>query len=274
MGATLKTISFATALLLACATVSIPAVAWTNGQTGNTGTNTATECSNPPYSTHDWIADHALALLPTEEKAWLVPHRALYLIGTEAPDNQNIRLACGVPHRGYDDRSQGHSVQWNASVTQMITDRPAVRAQEEYDKAVVAFRQGKLGHAAFFLGAMAHYIGDVSQYGHNYRNETFHGEYETWAAGLTPAFNGGTFESAVSLDSLVRRSPYTATRRVSRVAFAGDEDILRATQMDTLFSTKPPAFMTSVGASLNLGVNEVADVLHTFFLNVVSEEDE
>jgi hypothetical protein len=28
-----------------------------------------------------------------------------------------------------------------------------------------------------------------------------------------------------------------------------------------------------IGHSLNLGVNELADVLHTFFLNVVSEDD-
>ena len=44
--------------------------------------------------------------------------------------------------------------------------------------------------------------------------------------------------------------------------------------MDSLFSTKPPNFIASVGASLNLGVNELADVLHTFFLNVVSEDNE
>ena len=109
----------------------------------------------------------------------------------------------------------------------MIADRPAVRAQD-YDKAVVAFPQGKLGHAAFFLGAMAHYIGDVCQYGHNYRNEVVHSAYEQWAAVRTPSFNGGTFGSATSLDSLVSRTPYTAVRRVSRVSFAGNGVILPA----------------------------------------------
>ena len=43
--------------------------------------------------------------------------------------------------------------------------------------------------------------------------------------------------------------------------------------MDTLFSSKPQEFIDSVGASLNVGVNELADVLHTFFLNVVEEND-
>lgn len=250
--------------------------AWNNGQAGNTGTNTAAECKNPPYATHDWIADHALDILPGDEKAWLVPHRAVYLIGTEAPDNRAIRLSCGVPHRGYDDRSRGHSIEWNAAVTEMLNDRPAVRAQEEYDKAVIAFHQGEPAHAAFYLGAMAHYIGDVSQYGHSWRNETHHSDYETWAAKLTSSFSGGTFESAIDLDSLSRRTPYTAARRVSRATFAGDDDddILPAPRMDALFSSKPEEFMESVGASLNVGVNELADVLHTFYLNVVDEEDD
>ena len=65
--------------------------AWNNGQTGNTGTDTKAECSNPPYATHDWIADHAMDLLPTEEKTWLTPHKALYLIGTEAPGSLRTR---------------------------------------------------------------------------------------------------------------------------------------------------------------------------------------
>jgi hypothetical protein len=36
--------------------------------------------------------------------------------------------------------------------------------------------------------------------------------------------------------------------------------------------TTPPEFIASVEASLNLAVNELADVLHTFFLNVVSDD--
>ena len=42
--------------------------------------------------------------------------------------------------------------------------------------------------------------------------------------------------------------------------------------MDFHFALKPPQFINSVGASLNLGVNELADVLHTFFVNVVDED--
>lgn len=247
-------------------------LAWNNGPAGNTTTNLPSECASPRYATHDWIADHAFDILPAAEKAWLLPHRNLYLLGTEAPDSNDIPLACGGPNAGYDDRSRGHSIEWDADAKVMLNDRAAVRAQEEYGKAVIAFQQGEPGHAAFYLGAMAHYIGDVSQYGHSWRDEVHHGDYESWAATRTDSFAEGFFESYIQLDSLVRRTPYTATKRISVSTFAGNDRILTAQEMDLLFSTKPQEYIDSVGDSLNLAVNELADVLHTFYLNVVQEE--
>ena len=46
-----------------------------------------------------------------------------------------------------------------------------------------------------------------------------------------------------------------------------------AAEMDARYSTQGAAYTDSIGHSLNLGVNELADVLHTFFLNVVAGED-
>jgi hypothetical protein len=80
-----------------------------------------------------------------------------------------------------------------------------------------------------------------------------------------------TFRDFIDLDSLTRRTAFTATRRVSRTVFLGQGDILPARKMDSLFSSKPEEF---IGTSLNVGVNELADVLHTFFLNVVEENDD
>jgi hypothetical protein len=118
-----------------------PGLAWNNGQSGNANTDTAAECSNPPYATHDWIAEQALMLLPQAEREWLMPFKTVYLIGTEAPDFKLIPTACQMPHRGYDDRSQGHSVEWASDGSHMVKDRAAQRAQEEYNKAAIAFRQ-------------------------------------------------------------------------------------------------------------------------------------
>lgn len=72
------------------------AVGWSNGPDGNANTNIASECTNPPYTTHDWVAEHALLLLPENERAWLMPHLTMYLLGTEAPDNDDIPASCGA----------------------------------------------------------------------------------------------------------------------------------------------------------------------------------
>ena len=77
-------------------------LAWGNGQSGNATTNQPSECAIPPYSTHDWVAENALELLPDPEAAWLIPHRTLYRLGTEAPDNNDIPDSCGAPNNGYD----------------------------------------------------------------------------------------------------------------------------------------------------------------------------
>lgn len=259
---------------LGCVVAILGLAAWSNGPSGNTGTNTAAECAAPPYATHDWIADHARALLPAAERAWLDPHQAIYLVGTEAPDNNGIAAACGTPHRGYDDRSQGHSVEWDAAWSAMIVDRAAVRARQEYDKAVAAYQAGDPRAAAFYLGAMAHYIGDVSQYGHAvpWEPPSTHSSYERWAATRTATFAAGHFESAIQPDNLVSRTPYTAVKRISKATSRGQGAILSARAMELLQSNRAdPQFVTSVGASLNLGVNELADVLHTFYLNVAAE---
>ena len=84
------------------------------------------------------------------------------------------------------------------------------------------------------------------------------------------------FESHIELDKLVRRRPYTAVKRISKVTSQGRGEILPAEEMDDLYAgnPKPREFIDSAGCSLNLVVNELADVLHTFYLNVVAEEGE
>ena len=48
----------------------------------------------------------------------------------------------------------------------MQDDAAAVRAREEYAKAVVAFNAGNKTEAAKRLGVMAHYISDMAVFGH------------------------------------------------------------------------------------------------------------
>lgn len=264
----MRTVPFVLAVIL----TPLGAFAWNNGGAGS---------RTPGYATHDWIAEHAMMLLPENERAWLEPHRDAYLLGTEAPDNANIPASCGTPHTGYDDRGSGHSVEWAADFSDFVSDgqggkkdRAARRAREEYNKAAEAFEEGDPAAAAFFLGAMAHYIGDVAQYGHTYPDERIHSLYEGWAERRTDTFDQEqVFESHLALDSLVRRRPYTAVKRISLRTLRGEGEILTATEMDRKYAAqeRDEEFIASVGASLNLAVNELADVLHRFWLNEVNE---
>ena len=53
----------------------------------------------------------------------------------------------------------------------IIKDRAVTRAEDEYQKAVTTYKVSKPSDAAYYLGAMAYYIGVVSQYSYSYRGE-------------------------------------------------------------------------------------------------------
>jgi hypothetical protein len=118
---------------------------------------------------------------------------------------------------------------------------------------------------------MAHYVGDVSQYGHAVPFERHHSDYEGWVGRRTKLFDDGTFENYVAPDRFVRRSSYTAVKYISKKTAGGSGQILWATRMDALYPEKNnnQTYQDSVGASLNYGVNALADILHTFYLNEV-----
>ncbi len=247
-----------------------PSLAWKNGPSGNKVTNSAKDCMDPPYSTHDWIADHGRALLPTGERAWLDSHRKILFIGTEAPDYDKIRLACGVPNRGYNDTGGGnHDLRFD-DFENVTIDTPAYRAQQEYDKAAAAYRSGKHADAAYYLGAAAHYIGDLSQYGHTMKGEFHHADFEIWVGSLTPSFDGGgVFERFIKADGLEPRSAYDAVIRTGKLTRFGKNPVIAPGDMDELDVRNSPAALSSIGHTLNKAVNETADMLHGFYVTVV-----
>lgn len=238
--------------------------AWKNGQDGNASTDKPSECSNPPYSTHDWIADQALSLMPSDY--WLNNHKTMYLLGTEAPDNSQIPTECNTPHTGYNDRGSGHSVEWDETCNCMIVDRAAARAKEEHIKALSAYRAGNTSHAAFYLGAMVHYIGDVIAYPHTYPDEEHHSPYEGWVGRRTKAIDSSVFTGYIKSNKLINRKPYTAVKRISKTIVWGKGNILTAVEMDNMYKHKKDnqVYLDSIGESLNYGVNEIADILYRF----------
>ena len=258
---------FSTLLILIVIAVSLEA--WSGGPSGVAYTRQPSECPSPPYSVHDWIADHARAQLPPEERAWLDPYRAMYLLGTEAPEHRGIPTACGAPNTGYGDRHAGDS-EWGGDSAETRVNRAGLRAQQEYDNAVDAYADGDMAAAAYYLGAMAHYIGDVSQQGHAYPSEGQRSAYSRWLRLYTNGFKAGGLESYLEAGDLVRRRPYTAVTRIAQALSRGHGDILPAGQMNRLFADKTQEWIDSLGASLNMAVNEIAGVLHRFYLNEVS----
>src|SRR5665647_1312773 len=101
---------------------------WSNG-------GYSADPSYPVYGTHDWIAQHALDWLPTQEKQLLTENLASYLYGTELPDNKNTPNGVG-------DTTKHHIYFFvNGSLQD---DAAAVRAKQEYANAQASLTAGNL----------------------------------------------------------------------------------------------------------------------------------
>src|SRR3990170_1013518 len=137
-------------LIAVSAFLAAEASGWSNG-------GYSVDPAHPDYGTHDWIAEHALDWLPTQEKQFVLDNKAVYLYGTELPDNNQAADRIGDTTK--------HHVYFSASGT-LQDDVAAVRAREEYAKAASAFNAGNRAEAAKRLGVMAHYIADMAVFGH------------------------------------------------------------------------------------------------------------
>jgi len=223
--------------------------------------------SNPDYGTHDWIAHHALDWLPLGEKQFILNNIANYLYGTELPDNG------GAPD-GIGDTVK-HHVYYFADGT-LQDNASAVRAYAEYDKAVNFFKVGDLANASKRLGIVTHYISDVAVFGHvmgsetdwGSENQTLHSRYEDYVERRTDTYDD-EFNIFLIFDGVLSNiSAYNATLTLAYdTTFDVDGD-LTCVWMDENYNWSNPIFKNRCGESLNLAVNLIADVLHTFFLEM------
>jgi hypothetical protein len=227
--------------------------------------------SNPDYGTHDWIAEHALDWLPPAEKQFIVNNIANYLYGTELPDNG------GTPD-GIGDTTKHHVYYFTDGLLQ--DDASAVRAQEEYDTATSLFKSGDLANASKMLGAMTHYIADMAVFGHvmgagtdwGAEDEDLHSDYEKQANKCTNSYDDD-FNTYLSYDgSLSTISAYEAALALAYNTTFGDNGNLTCVWMNQSYNWDNPAFVNRCGESLNLAVNLIADVLHTFYLEATIPE--
>ncbi|MEM3390538.1 MAG: zinc dependent phospholipase C family protein [Thermoproteota archaeon] len=234
--------------------------AWSNGGYSD-------DPSSPKYGTHDWIAQHALDWLPDYEKGFIISNLAAYLYGSELPDNSRAPDGIG-------DTSL-HHVYYYADRS-LQDDASAKRAQEEFDKAVSLYLSGEVFEAVKRLGAMTHYVSDMAVFAHvmgsstDWGNEKHHSDYEDYVNRRTSSYNS-EFNVFLTFDGVLDTiSAYNATLRL---AFDTTFDIdggLTCVWMDRNYDWNNPVFRNRCGESLNLAVNLVADVLHTFYLKISS----
>ncbi|MCP4762171.1 MAG: hypothetical protein GY870_10345, partial [archaeon] len=151
------------------------ASAWKNGSYAYNQTDYDFETD---YGTHDWVAEAALmALLDNDPSgwAWLEERIEIYLVGTEAPDNSNVQMTLnGKVIEGMGD-TPNHHIYFNEDGS-VLEDNSALRVKSMGDLADVAIDEGKLDQAAFYLGAMTHYIADLGVYCHVAENNVAHND--------------------------------------------------------------------------------------------------
>jgi hypothetical protein len=224
--------------------------------------------NQPDYGTHDWIAEHALDWLPQQNKQFLLDNKASFLYGTELPDSNQMPDGIG-------DTTKHHVYFFaNGSVQD---DTAAVRARDEFLKAVDFYKAGKLGEAAKQLGVVAHYIADMAVFGHvmgastAWGTETHHSDYETYVQDRTGSYES-EFKSFLVFDgSLSAVSAYDAALTLANdTTFDLDGD-LTCVWMDQHYNWNDATFKNRCGESLNLAVNLIADMLHFFYTEAIPE---
>jgi len=238
-----RTFGIALALtLLLVPAVAVPVKSWGNG-------GFSADPTHPDYGIHDWIADKALTFQVSDVRFLLTTYHADYLVGTEAPDNGD-----------YIGDSRNHHVYYNESRT-LQSDVGASRARQLYQSALASLKSSDYKQAAYYAGAMSHYISDLGAYGHTMGTSTVwgssphHEEYEDDVHSLTQSL------ASPRATAIAWNDPYNETLSLALKTTFGSGEIKPNTWMESNFDWGNPAFRSSCLAALNESVRAVASAL-------------
>jgi len=240
------------------------ASAWSNGGYSD-------DPANPDYGTHDWIAQHALDCLPSNETRYISDNLADYLYGTELPDNTQAPDGIG-------DAATKHHIYYN-SAGAMVDDAAAVRASEEYADTLNFLKAKDYVNAAKKAGIMSHYIADMAVFGHvmgegtewGPESKEHHSDYEDYVNERTSTY-GAEFNVYLSFDGVLNSlTAYDAAKNLAYDTTFDTDGGLTCVWMDQNYNWNNPAFKDRAGESLNLAVNALADVLHTLAVESATE---
>jgi hypothetical protein len=226
-------------------------IAWSNG-------GYSSNPDNPDYGTHDWIADMALALQTKDASFLKTTYHARFLLGTEAPDNS-----------AYIGDSTNHHVYYYSS-GDLQDGKSAIRASQMYQIALGYLASQDSSNAAYYIGAMTHYIADVGVFGHtmgsgtDWKSEVHHSDYENTIQSMTDSLSSPTVISLGDSDA------YSATLNLANKVTFGGGAIKPNIWMDTNYNWGNSTFVTSAMTSLNLSVAEVAAAVNHLLIEAGS----
>jgi hypothetical protein len=218
-------------------------VAWSNG-------GYSSDPGNPDYGTHDWIADNAIAIQTMDANFLKTTYHARFLLGTEAPDNS-----------AYIGDSTNHHVYYYSS-GDLQDGKSAIRASQMYQIALGYMASQDLDNAAYYTGAMTHYVADVGVFGHtmgsgtDWGAEDHHSDYENAIESMTGSLSSPTGVSLGDSDT------YAATVDLANIVTFGGGAIMPNIWMDNNYNWADSTFVTSAMASLNSSVAAVAAVVN------------
>ena len=254
-----------------------PLSAWKNPRKSDT-------LNTPVFGTHDWIAFKGFVL--AGRPAFIKNNLNRFFIGTEAPDNG---FKPANAEGGYDDARLCHCILFDEDGN-VTRDRAELRVRQEFDKALGALADGKPALAAFYAGALAHYMGDLGQFYHIMGSESHwgsedpkrHSAYEV-AVEKTIRFQTRTstlFETFISPIAVGGDTPEEIARTVALRTERGSGSRTPGV-MDKRFgelihggvSLTPEnwdnGFRTQTGQNVNVAANGIAKLLR-----MMIEEDD
>ena len=218
-------------------------IAWSNG-------GYSSDPDNPDYGTHDWIADKAIAIQTMNTSFLKTTYHARFLFGTEAPDNTT----------NMGDSTNHHVYYYSSGDLQ--DGKSAIRASQMYQIALGYLASQDLYNAAYYVGAMTHYVADVGVFGHtmgsgtDWGAEDHHSDYENAIQSMTGSLSS---PSGISLGD---SDAYAATLDLASEITFGDGAIMPNIWMDANYNWANSTFVTSAMASLNSSVAAVAAVVN------------
>ncbi|MEM0343827.1 MAG: zinc dependent phospholipase C family protein [Thermoplasmata archaeon] len=205
--------------------------------------------SNPDYGTHDWISDRAIELVTTDKTFLSTTFHSSFLLGTESPDNPKM-IGDTWNHHVYYDRS--------GLVTE---DNSARRARETASAARSLMTAGDFELAAYYIGAMSHYIADVGVFGHTMGSDTAWGEEEHHADYEAEMGSRILSLAPPPRTSITAKDPYEAALDLAAQITFGHGDIKPNGWMDNNYDWSYDVFVTSAYASIYASIYAVASAI-------------